>query len=376
MAPGWARRGADALAGLGTELEELHAATGAPVTMRRPWLQTWIDCFQQFDPLVVGVDGPVGRLDAVALLATRRELGFGRFVAVGHGPSDAVAMSARDESSARRLALTLRQELSSQPAPWGLALRHVVPGDLVLPRLSGVLANARLTEGDVSPVLRAVNGPSLRSYVSSSHHRGISRVRNRMVREGLAPQTAHVYDQQSIRALLPDVERVYRSRDRALGRRCLLDLPSHREFFRLVIDRHAEIGQVCLSTLHLDGRLAAYTLCFVDGEVYRMWNHRFDPTWGRLSPGKLAIDESVANALSRNCTAYDFMRGGEAYKNSYANERPVATDLYASSGRVVGAATVTYLGVRNGVRRLDEAGGKAARVAETARRLRPGWMQR
>jgi CelD/BcsL family acetyltransferase involved in cellulose biosynthesis len=370
------RHGNGALSSLGAELEDLHAATGAPLTARRTWLQAWIDSFQQFHPVVVGVDGPDGRLDALAVLGARRERWFGRIVAGGHGPSDAVMLPARDLQAARRLAEAIGRELDHQPSPWVLGLRHVVASDLVAERLHGGLGHTRIAAGDVSPMLRADNGGSLRSYVTSSHHRGISRVRNRMVRERLEPQTQHLYDADSIIRVLPEVERVYRSRDRALGRRCLLDVAPHRDFFRLVVQRHAEQGQVCLSTLELEGRLAAYTLCFLDGDTFRMWNHRFDPDRGRWSPGKLSVDDSVAHALERGCRAYDFMRGSEAYKNSYANRWPVARDLYASSGPATQLATTLFLGAQHGLRRMDESGGAAAQLARAARKARSTWLQR
>ena len=83
---------------------------------------------------------------------------------------------------------------------------------------------------------------------------------------------------------------------------------------------------MCLTTLELQGSLAAFVLCFVEGDAQRMWNTRFDPALERLSPGKLAMEVSVEHALDTGSTVYDFMRGEERYKSSYANHRDVAQE--------------------------------------------------
>ena len=210
----------------------------------------------------------------------------------------------------------------------------------------------------------------LRQHVSSSHHKGISRIRNRMVREGLRPEVEHLYDVDRITAVLPAVEQAFRRRDAVLERACALDRPEPRDFFRHVIAQHAARGTACLTTLSLEGELAAYVLCFVDGPAYRMWHPRFDPRWERYSPGKLAMDESIAHALAQGATEYDFMRGQERYKSSYANHLPRALDLFAASGPVVGVATSTALSLRTRMRDAADSGGRAGQAVEWTRRMR------
>ena len=275
---------------------------------------------------------------AAALLGVRRVRGVDRLVACGHGPSDAVTMPAVDDEHARLLAERLRA--------------------------------ARLVAGDVSPVLVADAGPSLRDYVTGKHRRGVSRFRNRMEREGVDPRVEHLSDRGAIEALLPELERVHRDRDRVVGRRSAMDVPHEREFFRRVVLDHAAIGQVSLTTLHLQEQLAAYVLCFVDGDVHRMWATRFAPEWDRYSPGKVAMEASVEHALAAGATAYDFMRGEERYKSGYANATVVAQDLFAASGRARSAATAAALATRARMREAHERGGRGARFVEATRRLR------
>ena len=260
-------------------------------------------------------------------------------------------------------------ELERIRAPWLLSLRQVVPDDRVVPLIGERLRRARTSHGDVSPALVADRGPSLRTYVSSSHHRGIRRIRNRMVRDGLRPLVGHWSAPGDVARLLGEVERVFRDRDRELGRACALDVPAERDFFRSTLLRHAERGEVQLTTLHLDGQLAAYVLCFLEGAAHRMWNCRFDPAWGRFSPGKLAIDESVEHSLSQGAEVYDFMRGSESYKDSYANARPVALELWAASGPVGAAGISAYLAARERLRGLEASSGRASTLALRAKEV-------
>ena len=371
--PVWVREGHEVVRHLGARFDELHDSTSTPITSRRHWLQSWVESYPDYRPIAVGVDAADGTLDAVAVLGSRRVGGVHQVVAGGHGPSDAVMLPARDEEAATLLAGALADELHRRYGAWRLVLRHVVPQDLVAPRLAQRLAYVRLVPGDVSPVLAADSGPSLGSYVTSSHRRGISRIRNRMKRDDLEPEIRHLEKPADIAAIMPEVERVFRSRDIALGRRPALDEAVERDFFRKVIELHATAGQVCLTTLHLQGRLAAYVLCFVDGDVYRMWNCRFDPDWDRFSPGKLAMDESVSHALSAGGTAYDFMRGQERYKASYANEQMAGLDLYASSGALLAAGNAMFLAARTRMREMDEGAGRGARVIAETRRVREKW---
>ncbi len=366
----WIRHDRDVLRDLADGLDELHETTGTPVTARRPWLQAWLDSYRSFHPFTIGLERPDGQLDGIALLATKRLRGLTQVVAVGHGPSDAMKLPARDDVAASELSETVAAALHEQRGAWQLSLRHLSAEDALSPHLLDDLRRSRLAPGDVSPTLRTEPGDVLRQHVSSSHHKGISRIRNRMVREGLRPQVEHLYDAEAIAAVLPAVERVFRRRDAALERACALDRPESGDFFRNVIAQHVALGTACLTTLSLEGELAAYVLCFVDGPAYRMWHPRFDPRWDRFSPGKLAMDESIAHALEQGATEYDFMRGQERYKSSYANHLPRALDLFAASGPVVGVATSSVLSLRTRMREAADGGGRAGQAVEWTRKVR------
>ena len=316
---------------LSTLLDELHAATATPVTARRPWLQTWLSCFCDYQPLAF-VLRMENRLGAAALLAQRRRLGITEIVALGHGPSDQTRFPCRTADAAVALSRGIASHLLSRPGPWRLVVRHLPMHDPVAIALRGELPRAVLMDGEVSPTLRFGHDRGLRGYVSRNHYQQVRRMTNRMEREHLAPEFDHLHEASTVASVLPELEEVCRKRDAMMRRRSQLDDPSFGAFFRRVILEHAERGEVELTTLRLEGELAAYVLCFVDNGSYRMWNCRFAPKWAHLGPGRVANNQAVEHALTEGgCSEFDWMLGDEGYKSSMANHLEPSQDLLAWS---------------------------------------------
>jgi CelD/BcsL family acetyltransferase involved in cellulose biosynthesis len=153
-----------------------------------------------------------------------------------------------------------------------------------------------------------------------------------------------------------------------LARRSLMDHPHAGPFLRRVVEVHARRGEVELTTLRLDGRLAAYVLCFLDGDAYRMWNCRFDPTWSQYGVGRITNNAALENAVADGCRLFDWMRGEETYKESMANDRVVAADLLAWSGPVV-QLTDVFRQAKEAARRVEARGGAAARAVGVTRAI-------
>jgi len=353
--------------GLPERLDELHSAMGVPVTARRPWLQAWVQAHADYRPLVVAVDGVGGRLDAVAPLAVK-EGPVRRVVAVGHGLSDALVFPARTPRAAEQLADAIFEALGSAGRPWTLVLRHFLPDDLVVPELAERLRHCRTVSGDVMPILRFGAERTLDAHVSTHHRRKMRGLRNRIGRMDLHPELAHLTRVAEVEAVLPEVEALMRARDAAVGRPCLLDDSVQRTFFRTVVLDHAERQEIQLTVLRLRGRLAAYALCFRDQDMHRMWNCRFDPAWSDLSLGKVSVDDAITHALDTGAAGFDFMRGDESYKQSYANETIRLQDLYAWSGAVLAARGNLFLAARDQAKRIETNGGPGARLVSAARR--------
>ncbi len=323
--------GAGVLAQLGPELDELHAATDAPVTARRPWLAAWMRCHPEYEPLALVVhDG--ARLEAAALLARRQRRLLSEFFALGTGLSDQVRLPARAPESARELARALLALLGSVPGAWHLRLRHLPPGDPVAGAVAAGLSAAELAPGDPSPTLRFGAERTLRAHVSKNHHQQVRRMLNRMRGEGLAPELAYLRTPPEVERVLPQVLDVCIRRDVELRGMSLFERPGARAFFREVLLAHAARGELELTTLCLRGRLAAYVVCFLDRGAHRMWNCRLDPEWGRYGVGRVANNAALERALADPAAGeFDWMRGDEPYKLSMSNHVERALDLWAWS---------------------------------------------
>jgi CelD/BcsL family acetyltransferase involved in cellulose biosynthesis len=332
--------GAHALDILSERLDDLHAATACPVTARRPWLSAWLRCYPQQEPVALVVEDADGRLQGAALLARRRRMGLTQVVAMGHGPSDEARLPVRSGAAAEELGRALAEFVTSLPQPWRLLLRHFPQDDPVITLLADRLRHVQLIPGSVSPVTRFNTDRSLRAYVSRNHHQQVKRMHNRIIREGLSVNIAHLRKADDVAAVIDEVETLCYARDVQARGWSALQNGSAGRFFRDVVLDHADREEVELTTLRLDGQLAAYVLCFRDGGAYRMWSCRVAPAWLRYGVGRLANNAALEHALSdQDSTAFDWMRGDEGYKQSMANHIEQAQDVLAWSSLTVRAVT-------------------------------------
>ena len=362
--------GPDVLDRLGSRLDELHAATGAPVTARRAWLAAWVRCQPGWEPLALCVES-AGRLAGVALLARRKRRLYTELVALGAGLSDQIRLPARDPGAARLVAQAVLAELRAVRGPWSLTVRHLPREDAVARALAAELPCAVLESGDVSPSLRFDGRRTLRGYVSKNHHQQVRRMRNRMRSEGLEPRVEHLREREAIAAHLSRMVDICLRRDIDLRGESLLDLGYARAFFREVILAHAERGEVEVTTLRLGGELAAYVVCFLDRGAYRMWNCRLAPEWSRFGPGRVANDAALEHALADpGATEFDWMRGAEAYKQSLSNHVEHALDLRAWSTSALRSLLDTRRRVKRLVKNVAAGHEWVQPVLDASRRLK------
>jgi CelD/BcsL family acetyltransferase involved in cellulose biosynthesis len=328
--------GPEILRSLGERLDDLAAATGAPITARRPWQQTWIECYPDHEPWAIVLEGDGGRIEAAALLATRRRPGRTEIVGLGHGPCDQLRLPARSPEAARRLAAEVARALIGRRGAWSFRFEQLPVGDPVAAEVERLLPAAAVVPGDGSPAMAFDKGRDFKSYVGHNS-RGVAKtMRNRMKRNGLEVLVEGLRDPERVVAALPEVEKVHRDRDVQLVRRSDLDDPRMARFWRAAIARHAELGELELVTLRLNGTLAGYVVGLLDGESYRLWDGRFAGKFAWYSPGRLADQEALASALEgERFQEFDWMRGEEAYKLRNSSHVVPAEHLVAWSSRVV-----------------------------------------
>jgi len=76
----------------------------------------------------------------------------------------------------------------------------------------------------------------------------------------------------------------------------------------------AELGQLQLYFLDMDGSTVATSLCFDYGGSRLLYNSGYDPQYGYFSVGLLLNAMCLRDAIDRGLTYFDFLRGPEPYK--------------------------------------------------------------
>ena len=90
--------------------------------------------------------------------------------------------------------------------------------------------------------------------------------------------------------------------------------PEREEFFRSMAKRMAELDQIRLFFMEIDGSKAAASLCFDFGSARLLYNSGYDPGLSYYSVGLILHAMCVRDAIDRGLNYFDFLRGPEPYK--------------------------------------------------------------
>lgn len=307
--------GGSVLDELADELDDLLHAASVPVTATRPWLACWARHHTDWQPWTVGIRRG-GRLCGVAVFARQVRRGIAHITMLGHPESDYTSLPVRTEADAVPLAVAIDKALRRQRRPWTMHLEQLPVGDPVVAALRARLHNCELGAGDPCVITSITPGIDPRSAISKRVRKNTNNARNRLSRDGFELTTHSLRDGAAVRASLPEITRVRSAGNIAKG------LDDHasaakRGFWTDILPLLADRGELEITEVRLDGRLACYAVCLVDGTAYRGWDTRLDPEFARYSPGHL-LREAVLERLATggSWTEYDLMRGTEDYKNA------------------------------------------------------------
>ena len=90
--------------------------------------------------------------------------------------------------------------------------------------------------------------------------------------------------------------------------------PERERFFSNITQRMAELGQLHLYFLDMDGSTVATSLCFDYGGSRLLYNSGYDPEYGYFSVGLLLNAMCLKDAIDQGLDYFDFLRGSEPYK--------------------------------------------------------------
>jgi CelD/BcsL family acetyltransferase involved in cellulose biosynthesis len=99
----------------------------------------------------------------------------------------------------------------------------------------------------------------------------------------------------------------------------MISSPSVRNFFSDICRCFAENGWLNLSFLMADDKPISSLFGFEYDSKYYAYLSGFDPAYYKYSPGNLLIMHVAEDCIRRKLKEYDFLRGNEFYKRSWAS---------------------------------------------------------
>ena len=328
------RRDLAELRAIDGEITELNRDLNIPVMGAWPWLANWAESFSNWTPLMVGVrSAATNQLMAAAFFATLERAEGNAIVAMGHGSSLFTALQARDSDSAAALASAVAEVLSNLPGAWSLDLEQIQDMDPALQFLADELDHAQLLPELRIPRVVFSTAHTVDDILSKSKRKQLRRASRRIEEAGLDMNIAFDRGRAITTDLIDEVEEVHVSRDRDSRRNSDLDRPAEREFWRRVVEAANNDWEIEIASLRLNGRLAAYVVAILDGDVYRVYDGRMSTEFQDFSPGRLVEAAALSRALSDpRFAVLDWMSGIAAEKLLATNMSEGRARLVATSG--------------------------------------------
>jgi CelD/BcsL family acetyltransferase involved in cellulose biosynthesis len=293
----------------------------------REWLSTWWRHFGQGELLLFGSRRRDDSLAAIIPLC-RSRLGPARVLRfLGHGPSDELGPICDPVDSAA-VAHALEHALrAGSLGSWDVLLAEL----LLREKGWSDLLGGTVGREESSPVLRA-RGRSFEEVLASRSRNFRQQVRRRerkLRREhGLRYRLAD--DPARLDADLTALFELHAAQWGENGSTAFSPdrQAFHREFARLALERR----WLRLWLAEVDGApvAALYGFRFADSELY--YQSGRDPAWDRYAVGFVLLTHSVRAALEEGCSEYRFLRGGEAYKQRFADHDPGLATLILARG--------------------------------------------
>jgi CelD/BcsL family acetyltransferase involved in cellulose biosynthesis len=293
------------------------------------WLTLWWRHFGEERPLRIYAVREGGRVAALVPTYLWRSRAPRTLRFLGHGPSDVMGPACAPEDRPAAAAALLK---AAAEGGWEVLLAERLASPEVLDDLG-----ARELQREASPVL-SINGLSWEDFLASksSNFRQQARRRERKLAREHELRFRLSEDPARLDADLAVLFRLHGERwgergSGALGER---RAAFHRDFARLALER----GWLRLWLLELDGRPAAawYGLRFAGRELYYQAGR--DPAYEREAVGFVLLAHTVREAMNDGMREYDFLRGGEEYKDRFTDDDTVVTTWAAGRGALGRAA--------------------------------------
>jgi CelD/BcsL family acetyltransferase involved in cellulose biosynthesis len=98
----------------------------------------------------------------------------------------------------------------------------------------------------------------------------------------------------------------------------ILSTPETTRFYRSVANAFAARGELCLSSITLDGRLVAFDYCLLDDRRLYIIKTTFDESLRRLAPGLVLRLSAIERCFELGLEALEFLGASDDYKLKFS----------------------------------------------------------
>jgi CelD/BcsL family acetyltransferase involved in cellulose biosynthesis len=292
------------------------------VFLRHSWLADWHSIIGDETQLHVLTAWDGEALVAALPLAVRKEAtGIRRLEFMGSGiltPNhlDVIALPGRREDC-----LCLFGEvLADADDGWDVLDLDKVPADT---ETADILRTMLADRGyrvtlEVSAVCPYLDlPPSLDEYLDSlskSKRRHLKQKRTRLFREQPDAEFRTVSDESELEHAMDALVRLHQERWQQLGYAGSFADPRFLEFQQAVASDALAEGFLRMSSLYLQGSIAAVNYDFRAGSTIQGYMTGFDLAWSKLAPGVMLDLDEVERAIEEGASRLDFLEGQEEWK--------------------------------------------------------------
>lgn len=327
---------------------EIFTSEAAVAALAAPWRQLqaragrspftdpdWVDAWWRFlgQPggarLRVAAGWENGRLVAVAPLAVTRRKGLRLMHWAGAEVFDYCDMLLEDQRHAAAMWQAVRRG-----GGYDLArIRDLAPAAACLPALSAFARPVRHAQAWHIRIDQPDGETWLAQLSSSTRSLYRRRLRQLEAKGSVRYEVARAAPLPT--AVLDALIRQKTAWCAEQGKRSVFDQPGAGAFFRRLAELGADAGNLHLSSLRCGERIVATHLGFVQAGVFYWYMPSYDVAFSAVSPGRVMMIKCIGWAIDNGLSEFDFLRGGESYKEGFANGTRDLTD-FAFSGNPIG----------------------------------------
>ena len=283
------------------------------------WLTAWWEIFSDEDRQLLLLTAYSGDdLVAAAPLFVDGRMGMVRFVGDGHNDYANFIVDATKPESIDELLDTLFGDATS----WSRALLNEVPESS---RLAQSLTSRaleprrRLKTNGLTRCPRLLIAGNPNAVSEKIEKKSVKRHCAKLAR--LGPVTAaHYWTKSEIAPFLDDFFEQHIARWSATSHPSLFLNEQNRAFYRALISELCPTGELVFTVLRAGERVVAYHLGLISGEDFLWYKPTFDIELAAYSPGEVLLKELLLLAERKDFQAFDFTRGGEAFKTRFSND--------------------------------------------------------